>query len=274
MGAFWTRFSDKVRAIARRGLPTARNVLYSKLGIWPVKDLSDHWIADIPTYCISLPSATDRRRIVESQVQGMGLRKFTFVDAVIAKTLDRHRLIRDGSYDPKRCLEFHSRELTMNEIACSLSHAAVYRTIVSEGHPWALIVEDDALFNTRQLRRLSFEEIPAGHHLVFLNAFLSEYPPRDRISGRFFKDTSYHGSSAAYLVSLEAAGRLLEEAIPVVHAADGLLGRVLPHPDSESHAFRQRGVSITIEAALAYPELVVNGSTDHYYRSSIRTRRP
>jgi GR25 family glycosyltransferase involved in LPS biosynthesis len=142
--------------------------------------------------------------------------------------------------------------------------------IVERSHEWALIIEDDALFRTRRLSRLQFESIPPGTDMVFLNAFLDATPPLDRIAPGLYADTSYAGSAAAYIVSLSAAEKLLEAAVPVVHAADGLTGRVLALPPNGSHPFRQKGVSLSLKAVLAYPEAVTNGSTEHYYRSSIR----
>lgn len=264
------RILRKSGAIVRRGLPSLRNVVFSRLGIWPVGSLTDHWLADLPTYCISLVRATERRRLISRQVETMGLRQFEFLDAVDARTLSMASLVESGTYDSDTCRTFHTRDLTLNEIACSLSHASAYRTIVERAHEWALILEDDALFRTSRIARLQRADIPPDTDMVFLNAFLDRTPPLDPISRTLFRDTSYNGSAAAYMVSLSAADRLLKAALPVVHAADGLTGRVLSLPQGASHAFRQRGVSLSMSAVLVYPEAVTNGSTEHYHRSSIR----
>ncbi len=260
----------KGRAIARRGLPVLRNVVFARLGIWPVGSLKEHWLADVPVYCISLARAVQRRRLMEVQVKNMGLRHFDFVDAVDSRSLTAEKVRAEGLYDSATCLKYHSRDLSMNQIACSLSHAAVYRLIVERAHPWALIVEDDALFRTSRIMRLNQESIPDGIDMLFLNAFLDKTPPLDPISLNVFADTSYQGSTAAYMVTTSAAERLLEAALPVVHAADGLTGRVLALPSGSSHPFRQRGVSLTLSAAIVYPEAVTNGSTEHYHSTTIR----
>ncbi len=265
--------STKLRAILRRGLPSLRNVVFARLGYWPVRSLADHWMADIPMYCINLKRDTTRRALVQRQVEKMGLRRFEFIDAVDARQLEMDEVQRDGRYDSTACLASHPRDLTLNEIACSLSHAAAYARIVSAGDPWALILEDDVLFRCGRIARLKWRDIPDGVDMVFLNAFVKPMPPRNRINGMVYADTSYHGSAAAYLISLETAKRLLQSAIPVVHAADGLLGRVLSQPPGEAHEFRQKGVSLTLKAVIVYPEAITNGSVEHYHASAIRTKK-
>lgn len=265
--------STKLRAILRRGLPSLRNVVFARLGYWPVRSLADHWIADIPMYCINLSRDTTRRALVQRQVEKLGLRRFEFIDAIDARQLAMDEVHRDGRYDSTACLASRPRDLTLNEIACSLSHAAAYARVVAAGDPWALILEDDALFHSGRIAQLKWQDIPDGVDIVFMNAFLDSMPPRNRINGMVYADTSYHGSAAAYLISLDTAKRLLQAAIPVVHAADGLLGRVLSRPAGEAHEFRQTGVSLTLKGVLVYPEAVTNGSVEHYHSSAIRTKK-
>ncbi len=262
---------SKLEAAARRRLSAARNALYGRLGVWPVQSMTDHWIADLPIYCISLARAAERRAVMMAQVQRMGLRRFELVDAVDARDLTLPAVSRDGRYDPAACHALHGRDLTLNEIACSLSHAAVYTRIVSRGHPSALVLEDDALFHTRRLARFRLEDVPAGTDLVFFNAILDRTPPRDPIGRHLYRDTSYAGSSAAYLLTLEAARKLSAASLPVIHAADGLLGRALSVAPGQEHPFRQRGSAITLSAVIVHPEPVTNGSIERFHVSAIRT---
>lgn len=261
-------------AVFKRGLPTLRNIVYSKLGIWPVSSLSDHWIVDIPTLCISLRNASARRKSVETQVRTIGFRNFEFIDAVESSKLSLESVQASGEYDDVRSRQFHTKGLSLNEIACSLSHAIAYQRIVDRQYAWALILEDDVLFRTRRLRRLRFEEIPTDVDIVFLNAFLDTTPPTNQITQSLFSDHSYLGSSAAYLVRLATAQKLLRESRPVTHAADGLLGRSLSWSNTSPHAFRQQGVAITLTAAVVYPEAATNGSVEHYYHSAVQPASP
>lgn len=221
-------------------------------------------------YCVSLQRSVDRRRLMEKQVQQMRLQAFEFVDAVDARALTLQALAENGLYNATESLRWHQNGLTLNEVACSLSHAECYRKIVNAGHERAIILEDDVLFRTRRLRRLAADDIPEWADIVFLNSFMSESPPLGNLSGPYYGDASYHGSSAAYLLTKNSARLLLEASVPVVHAADGLLGRALALQTGQVHAFRNKGSALSLRSVLVFPEAVTNGSTEHYYRSSIR----
>lgn len=266
-----SRVAAKLRAVAMRGLPSLRNVVFSSVDFWPVRPLGDHWSCSLPVYCISLTRAWRRRAIVARQVARLGLRRFEFVDAVDSSSFTVESAIGDGLYNETESRKWHRNGLTKNEIACSLSHAECYRRIVDAEHPLALVLEDDALFHSGRLKRLERADLPPWADIVFLNSFLATPTPRDRISARVFADTSYNGSGAAYIVTQHAAKRLLAEAIPVIHAADGLLGRALAWDGPSDHPFRQQGSELRFRGAIVHPDIVINGSVEHYYRTSIRT---
>lgn len=260
----------KLQAVARRGLPSLRNVVFSWFDYWPARSLRGHWLADIPVYCISLTRAKKRRAVIVSQARRLGLKKLELVDAVDASTLSYDQLAADGLYDHAESLRWHAKGLTINEIACSLSHVACYRRIAAADAPWALVIEDDALFRCSRVRRLRLSDIPDWADIAFLNAFFERTPPAGSLGGGWFEDTSYGGSAAAYLLRPHTAHALMHAALPVIHAADGLLGRALQWSGARPHEFRQRGCTLQLRTVMAYPEAVTNGSTEHYYRSSLR----
>jgi len=264
------RIWRKSKAIARKGPSTLRNIVYARLGYWPVSRIDGCDIQPIPTYCVSLTRAQSRRRLMAKQAETMGLSRFRILDAVDSRNLDYERLKQDGLYDETVCRKYHPNGLSLNEIACSLSHATVYDLIVENGDPVALIVEDDALFVTRRVSRFRLADIPADFDVVFLNAFLDREPPRGHIQGMIYDDSSFAGSAAAYIVSAQGARKLRNVSRPVIHAADGLLGRSMcTLPGEENHPFRQRGAATTITGYILYPELVINGSIGHYHLSEV-----
>lgn len=263
---------QKSKAVVRKGPSTLRNLVYSRLGVWPVDRIDGSDLQTIPTYCISLAGDTRRRRLVQDQVRGLGLERFEFVDAIDARTLDRQQLIAAGQLDDATTLKFHSRLLTINEVACSLSHGIAYRRIAERGHPVALVLEDDALFISRRARSFRLSDVPSDFDCVFLNAFLFEEPPRGHLKGMVFRDTSYSGSAAAYLLSARGAQKLAAACLPVIHAADGLLGRCLELADGQSHPFRQRGATTTIRGYIVHPDCVLNGSASYYHLSEVQVR--
>lgn len=49
--------------------------------------------------------------------------------------------------------------------------------------------------------------VPDDWDVVFFSSFLEERPPRGRIAGAVYGSKSWHGSSATYLVTRDAAPR-------------------------------------------------------------------
>lgn len=224
----------------------------------------------MPVYCINLKRSAWRRKVVARQVERMGLKDFSFVEAVDAQDLTLDSVIASGLYDPEECKRWHTRDLTLAEIACSLSHIECYRLFVESGAEWAIVLEDDALFRCSRIRRLRITDIPAWADIVFLHAVTDRTPPLQKLGPMLYSDASYKSSAGAYLLTRSAAQRLLSVATPIRHAADGLLGRSLENKADETHLFRQQGSTITLRGIIVYPELVTNGSVEHYMRTSIR----
>jgi glycosyl transferase family 25 len=255
-----TRILAKVGNIFRKGLATARNILFARLGIWPVRKVSQCDIAAVPAFCINLQRAHAKRALMSRQASELGLRTFAFVDAIDARTIDRSRLISENLLSDTDTLKYHPKPLTLNEVACSLSHRVAYR----------LILEDDALFLWRRIRMVSLARIPKDFDVVFLNTFLLDEPPLEPLADNIYSDASYGGSAAAYLVSAQGARKLLAASAPVVHAADGLLGRCLSGTSARPTDFRQQGATTVLKGYIVYPDCVLNGSTCHYHVSEVQ----
>ena len=266
LAAYRSVISRKMRKIEMR--------MWSKLGVWPVSPLKDCDLKHIPVYCISLASATGRRVLMSRQAAAMGFSNFTFFDAVEASSLDRAALITSGLYDEAAAIRYHGRPLTLGEIACSLSHAEVYDGICADGHAYALVIEDDALFIPRRLAQLRLVDFPSGFDIAFLNYFRSVEPPFGHLTGNIYQDTSYEGSSAAYIVSRSGGEKLKSASRPVVHAADGLLGRSLRRSASAPSSFRQQGARTQITGYLIFPECVLNGSDLRFTATTLASNSP
>lgn len=264
----------RLRTLVRKAPSTLRNIVFSKLGVWPVSSLGNSELRHIPVLCISLPRAHAKRRMMTTQVRSLEFASFEFIDAVDATTLDRDELNKQGTIDDALSRIYHERTLTLTEIACSLSHRRAYELIVDRRYEYALVLEDDALFVSRRAKRVSLSDVPAGFDVLFLSSFLIEEPPMGRVRGGVYGPLSYHGSAAAYIVSRAGAEKLLRNSLPVLHAADGLLGRALPAEGRRDEtSFRQRGVSFELRAYVSYPDSVLNGSCVHYYRSDVQATK-
>lgn len=249
MDARW--LLKKTSAVIRKGPATARNILFSRFDYWPVRKLRNEALLDTPVYCINLPSDTRRRSMIDRQLRGLGFKQFEFVDAVVVPPLDFEVLARDGIYNDAATRQFHPRSLTKNEISCSLSHGRCYDLIVSKGHERALILEDDALFMPARLDDVDISALPADWDVLSLSSFLKDKPPRHRVAGRIFHGDAYWGSAAAYIVSAKGVKLLAAGYKPVVHAADGYLGRD------------------DLKLFMCYPDSVLNGSVCYFYNTAI-----
>lgn len=93
----------------------------------------------IPIYYINLASRTDRRDFMEEQFARLGLTA-TRIEAVTPADIPAEDLARYcDSTKP-----FYRRP---NQLACSLSHEKVWRTMLEAGQARAVVLEDDGLLS-------------------------------------------------------------------------------------------------------------------------------
>ncbi len=251
-----TKLMKKSLAVLTKGPATARNMAFSRFDYWPVRRLTNPVVRGLPVYCVSLVREQRRRMIMARQAAELGLEHFELIDAVVGADLDPAALGREGVYDDKISHSLHERSLSKSEIAASLSHGHVYDLIVERGHEAALVVEDDCLFIPARMDRIDLSRLPNGWDIVFLNSFVANGRPRQRIAGSLYQGDAYTGSTAAYLLSAKGAKKLADRYKPVVMAADGLAG------------------SKDLSRYMYYPDCALNGSVCYYYNSAIDYIRP
>jgi glycosyl transferase family 25 len=181
-----------------------------------------------PVYLINLDRATVRRRFALRQLASIGVNP-VLIHAVDGSLLELPQLVEEGVYSPADAEKAFSRQLSMPEIGCSLSHYHIYQEIVDRGDDVALVLEDDALFLPRFSTRLkeAYEELPENWGLLNLNCRCTRY---ENISKELVK---YDGvgalpvASSAYLISGLGARLMVENALPLRYPADSLIGRGL-----------------------------------------------
>ncbi|MBV8592286.1 MAG: glycosyltransferase family 25 protein, partial [Acetobacteraceae bacterium] len=93
----------------------------------------------IPIFVINLQRDTERRRHMEQQLEGLGL-KAEFITAVDGRTLSQRER---AACDRARSRRVYGREMTENEVGCYLSHHRLYERMIRERIETALIMEDD-----------------------------------------------------------------------------------------------------------------------------------
>lgn len=94
------------------------------------------------TFVISLRRARQRREHIVGQLGRLSMR-FEFFDAVDGASLSEDEV--RSVYNDERARQTFWGPLSRGEIGCAMSHIGVWKMIVAEQTPHALVLEDDAL---------------------------------------------------------------------------------------------------------------------------------
>lgn len=168
---------------------------------------------------ISLKNATDRRTHIERTFK-TAMVDFEFFDAVTPDTLaDTARLLGLNN------LHLNER-LSTGEKACFLSHVAIWQKMIDEGLPYVLVFEDDVLLGEnaadifmdkawlseicKKIDVLKFETFYEKVHLDNTALALSKAPSKET-ARHLYRLKSPHMGAGAYLISLNAAKKLLKK---------------------------------------------------------------
>ncbi len=96
-----------------------------------------------PIFIINLEQSTERKKIMTAQLDQLGL-PHIFFSAVDGKKLLTPDLVCYARH--RRRLMF-GKDLSHSELGCLLSHRALYRKMVKENIPIAIVLEDDAILS-------------------------------------------------------------------------------------------------------------------------------
>lgn len=175
-----------------------------------------------PIFVINLARHSERRAFMEMQLNAIGL-DFEVFAAVDGRLLTSEELAK--SYDAELALTTLGRDLTPGEIGCALSHLAVYRKIIADDLPFALIFEDDALIGSQFPdvceRVLQMMDPLASETVLFIHA--QKYSNwRSRAINKTHKLVPAVDAYCAhgYLVTQAAAKKMLATLYPVHNVAD------------------------------------------------------
>lgn len=179
-----------------------------------------------PVFVINLERSRHRREYMVKYLaaQGIDARIFPAVDG---SKLDVAQLQRQGIYDEALAHQKFSRALSANEIACTLSHLNIHRTMIDENISMALVLEDDAMFAPRIVSRVSgaLSEPPTGWDVLQMSHNCEEYVGVSENLVRFPSNTRMPVGSAGYLIRRTGAEKMLANGLPICYPADSLLGR-------------------------------------------------
>ena len=98
-------------------------------------------MGQIPCFVVNLATALERRSAMEALLSRHGIRP-TWFDAVDGRVMSGDALAR--CFDARRA-DIAYGPMSRGEIGTSLSHLEIYRRMVEQGVPCAVILEDDVL---------------------------------------------------------------------------------------------------------------------------------
>ena len=185
----------------------------------------------IPCFVINLAHAVKRRAHMEEQLQAQGIQA-EFIDAVNGRQMSETE--RQSHLNSEKMKDI-GWKLSPAEIGCALSHLKVYKLMVERQLPYAIILEDDielagdfaALFQADTFKQIE-QGVPAHEpHVVQLSYVRRAYRYgfTDVAGTRYMRVRSFSAASSAYayLLTLNAASKLLTENYPAWAPADNWL---------------------------------------------------
>jgi glycosyl transferase family 25 len=178
----------------------------------------------------------ERREHIKTQFEGM---QFSYFEGIDGKTLTEE----DARIDLKQAGVLSGRTIAINELACTMSHVVMFRSIAQRELKRVLIFEDDAVFvrNAGEWIPYCLERLPVNWDLLYLGygdgelrGYLREFQERfgrridplevvSRSVGRGLRTAAGHDFTHAYAVTLPGAKKLLDDAYPIRYTADGWL---------------------------------------------------
>lgn len=181
---------------------------------------------EIPIFVVNLERNKQRREFALKKLADFGLKGEIF-PAVDGKTLNLSELNSQGIYNDAVAHEKFSRSLSMGEIGCSLSHLRLYKKILDDDIPMALILEDDAMFVDELGDRLAalISNLPSDCDLCQLIYECKDYSAVAPGLVRFHSKSCMPVASAGYLIRRSGARKMLAEGYPVRYPADSFIGR-------------------------------------------------
>jgi GR25 family glycosyltransferase involved in LPS biosynthesis len=210
-------------------------------------------IFNVPAYVISMKERPERWKRFTEQPSVDQLKHMRYSRAVNGKRLDyktdprisvRTRLNIFRNYRRS-----HHEIATLGAVGCSLSHIEVWKKFIKSGNKYCLVLEDDAIIPESELEHVNelISKLPSGWGVWILGCYkpnLVYEPYSVKPWNRVYKFTASH----AYLLTREAAIKLLKDALPVESHVDHYIGDssvlngtlVLQHPEVQIEFFQEK----------------------------------
>jgi glycosyl transferase family 25 len=120
-------------------------------------------------FIINLEKDTKRKAHMEELCQTYSL-SCQFIKAIVGKDLSEDYI--QTIYCKETAIKMMGRELGHGEIGCSLSHISIYKKIIDEALPYAVVLEDDIdTLQDLQIIIDSHQNFPADWELLLLGEY-------------------------------------------------------------------------------------------------------
>jgi glycosyl transferase, family 25 len=101
----------------------------------------------------TLERFADRRSRMKGILDSLGV-PFEYFEGPDGKKLRQDEI--DAAYNAVQFKKLHGREMSLNELGCTMGHRAIYKKMVDEGIEKACILEDDVLLDAELPETLAF----------------------------------------------------------------------------------------------------------------------
>lgn len=174
---------------------------------------------NLKVFVVSL-SGSDRRLNIDKQLVGVN---FSFLDAIYGKDLGGKYLesLNSQSWINER----YKRGLTYGEVGCALSHLQIYKKMLEQDIPWAVVFEDDISvkypfydillkninkFNPDDIYILGAQEgLACNDYVIMSNKNTIELNEEIKFS-KTIDSERYVYRTAAYLISKNVAKNIID----------------------------------------------------------------
>jgi len=205
----------------------------------------------IPLFYINLDENKDRNENIIDIIKKFNFTNTTRIPAVNTKTFDKvleyKNLILEDSLNKlkinneKKSRTGHS-ELTNGAIGCYLSHLNIYKKMVENNIPYALIFEDDLAIDCDKdyfwdfINKLN---IPADTDIFLLSALYDQRNKKDGIN----KIKSFM-CTHSYIISLKGVKTILENIYPITVQIDAFLSKLATDEKINIYVLKNKSLKI------------------------------
>lgn len=178
----------------------------------------------VPVWVLHAPRVEERRRMMTEQLDGLGV-SWESVEGVDAQALDMQNV---EAYSEEASLRDLGRPLVAGELACVMSHVAMWERIVREGIEEVLILEDDIRIGVGLLRVLAARSrLPPDYELINFLTDVAQVPFGPIVTD-IYRASRHQGNAnraSCYLLKRSGAAKLLDFALPIRMTPDEITGR-------------------------------------------------